>query len=79
MTTPTLRKELHKAIDTIADSKFLEAVYTIINEKTQEEEYSLSPEQWKEIDHRVKLHNTGKSKSYTVEQTMKYVKGRLKK
>ncbi len=79
MTTLTLRKELHKAIDSIEDSKFLEAVYTIINEKTQEEEYGLSSDQWKEIDYRVTLHNAGKSKSYTVEETMKHVKSRLKK
>lgn len=79
MTATALKKELHKAIDTISDSKFLEAVYTIINEKTREEEYGLTADQWKEIDHRVKLHKTGKSKSYTVDETMKYLKSRLKK
>lgn len=79
MTTATLKKNLHKAIDIIKDESFLQAVYTIVNEKTQEYESNLSPEQWAEIDHRVKLHKAGKSKSYSFEEVVKYAKGKLKK
>ena len=79
MTTTTLKKHLHKAIDIINDEGFLRAVYTIVNEKTHEYEPSLSPEQWAEIDHRVKLHKAGKSKSYSLEEVVKYAKGNLKK
>lgn len=79
MTTKTLKQNLHKAIDTIKDESFLQAVLTIVNEKTHEYEYDLSPEQWAEIDHRVKLHKAGKSKSYTIDEVSKYVKSRLKK
>lgn len=79
MTTATLKKNLHKAIDSIKDESFLQAVYTIVNEKTQEYDPNLSPEQWAEIDHRVKLHKAGKSKSYSLEEVVKYAKGKLKK
>ena len=79
MTTTTLKKHLHKAIDIIKDEDFLQAVYTIVNEKTHEYEPRLSPEQWAEIDHRVKLHKAGKSKSYSLEEVAKYAKGKLKK
>jgi hypothetical protein len=39
----------------------------------------LTDEQWAEIDHRVKLHKAGKSKSYTVDEVIKYAKGNIKK
>lgn len=79
MSARTLKQNLHKAIDSIKDESFLQAVSTIVNEKTHEYEYDLSPEQWAEIDHRVRLHKAGKSKSYTIDEVIKYAKGHFKK
>ena len=79
MTTKTLRQNLHKAIDNIKDDSFLQAVLTIVNEKKDNNEYDLSAEQWAEIDHRVKLHKAGKSKSYSLTEVVKYAKQKVKK
>jgi len=77
MTTTALKKELHKAIDGIDDATFLQAVYTIINEKKFQ--FDLSPGEWKEIERIQKLHKSGKSKSYSLEEVKNYAKSRLKK
>jgi hypothetical protein len=77
MTTAALKKELHKAIDDISDEAFLQAVYTIINEKKFQ--FDLSPEEWKEVELVQKQHKSGKSKSYSWEEVKNYSKGRSKK
>ncbi len=79
MTATTLKKELIKAIDNISDAGFLQAVYTIVNEKSREEEYDLSPEQWAEIERRRKNYISGKSKTYTWEETKKMMRSTLRK
>jgi hypothetical protein len=78
MTTTALKKELIKAIGNIDDNSFLEAVYTIVNEKNLEQRYELSPEQWKEIERRQKVHKAGKSKSYSLEETKKMMRESFK-
>jgi len=42
MTNSAIRKDIHKAIDTIKDDSFLKAVHVIISDKMeQEEDYTL--------------------------------------
>ena len=65
MTTATVKKELHKAIENIDDTSFLKAVFKIVNEKSKAIDYELSDEQWQEIERRRELHKTGKSKSFS--------------
>ena len=79
MTTTVLKKEMHQAIDVIEDAGFLKAVHTILNEKKDEYDHDLSPDQWEEIDRRIKLHKAGKSKNYTWEEVRAYAKSKLKK
>ncbi len=75
----SIKKELIKAIDSIYDANFLQAVYTIVNEKSREDEYELSAEQWSEIENRRKDYKGGKSKTYTWEETKKMMRTTLKK
>ena len=78
MTAITLKKQLHSAIDNINDSEFLEAVYKIISAKNDEAEYSISDNDWAEIERRRKLHKSGESKSYSWTEAKKIVIKQLK-
>ena len=80
MTTIKIRQKVHSLIDN-ADERILKMVYAMLKEDEKEEIASslLTDEQWAEIDHRVKLHKAGKSKSYTIDEVIKYAKGHLKK
>ena len=77
MTTTTLKSELHKAIDNIDDAVFLQAVFTIINEKKVQ--FDLNTEEWKELERVQKDHKSGKSKNHSWDEVKKYAKGKLKK
>ena len=79
MTATALKRELAKAIDNINDAGFLQAIYTIVNQKNHEQEYELSPEQWTEIERRRNNYKNGKSKIYTWEETKKMMRSTLKK
>lgn len=79
MTTSALKKQIHKVVDNIEDTSFLKAVYSILNEKSNEKEFSLSAEQKAMLDEREKLHKNGKSKSYSVKEVKKYLLSRLGK
>ena len=78
MTTASVKKELHRAIENIDDTGFLKAVFKIVNEKSKAIKYELTDEQWEEIERRRALHKTGKSKSYSWEETKSIVAKRLK-
>ena len=77
MTTTTLKKEIHKAIDNIDDDTFLQAVYTIVNEKKFQ--FDLSAAEWKEVELAQKQHKAGKSKSFSWDEVKNYAKGHSKK
>lgn len=77
MTTSAFRKELHKKIDSINDNAVLEAIYTILNHKT--ESYSLTSGQLSELDKRNELHETGQAKYYTMAEMKKKVVSKKKK
>ena len=80
MTTTTLKKELHHAIDKMSDSGFLKAVYAMIREYTisYDSDYQLSAEDKAELDKQKKLHKAGKSKSYTIAEVRKMALSKLK-
>ncbi len=79
MTTKSLKKELHNAIDSIDDSTFLEAIYTLLMDKSKENSFELSEPQIMELERRVKRHKEGKSKSYSIAEVKKYVISKAKK
>lgn len=79
MSIPNLKKQIYKAINTIEDQSFLQAVYTIVNDKLNESEFKLTEEQKAILDLRRKNHKSGKSKSYTIAETKALVAAHLKK
>jgi len=79
MTTTTLKKGIHKAVDHVNDSDILKAVYTILQKNTEEEEYALTPAQKRELDKRLAEHRAGKLKYYTFDQVKKAARKALGK
>ena len=71
MTTITLKKGIHKAVDNVNDSEILKAVYTILKKNTEEESYELTAAQKRELDKRLTAHKAGKLKYYTFEEVKK--------
>jgi len=80
MTTTTLKKQLHNAIEETADSAFLKAVYAMFKEYSSgyDSEYTLTAEDKAELDKRKKLRREGKSKSYSVNDVRKLALSKLK-
>ena len=71
MTKTTLKKKIYECIDHIDDNKVLEAVYTILNVHTYENEFELRAEDINIIEERRKLIIKGKEKTYTVAEVKK--------
>ena len=69
MTATLLKKKLTRAINEIDDTRFLEALHTIVSSKQEEElVYELSAAQKKELDRRLANYKSGKSKTYSWEE-----------
>ena len=73
MTLAAAKQKLHNYIDH-ADSKKVKAILTLLENET-EPEFGLSVAEWKELDDRWEEYLTGKTKSYTLEES----KGHMKK
>jgi putative addiction module component (TIGR02574 family) len=80
MTTIKIREKVHNIIDN-ADERILKVVYAMLKEfeKTETTISSLTDEQQEEIERRWKNHKSSKSKSYSLDEVNKLVKGMLKK
>jgi hypothetical protein len=79
MTTTALKKEIVKAIDTIEDENFLQAIYTIINNRNPRYDFELSNEDMRILREREVAYKSGKTKVYTKEEMRKRVLKNLKK
>ncbi len=81
MTTITLKKQLHKAIDETPDSVFLEAIYLLFKQYNGKNilDYELSAKDKAVLDEQKRMHNEGKTKSYSVAEVRKRAIARLKK
>jgi len=81
MTTRTLKKQLHQAIDDMPDAGFLKAVHALFKEYSvnYDNGYILSESEKKELDEEKRLHLAGKTKSYSVQEARKNAIARLKK
>ncbi|MFI5151092.1 MAG: hypothetical protein ACHQRM_15260 [Bacteroidia bacterium] len=81
MTTHTLKKELHRAIDDMADTSFLKAVHALFKEYAlnYDNAYELSASEKKELDIQKKNYEAGKTKSYSVSEVRKRAIASLKK
>ena len=79
MTTTTLKKGIHKAVDNVNDNEILKAVYTILQKNSEEELYTLAPAQKRELDKRLAEHKAGKLKYYTFDEVKKAARKALGK
>lgn len=73
MTTKALKKEITKAIDTIEDANFLQAIYTIINNHRPLYDFELSDEDKQILMEQEAEYKSGKAITYTKEQVRKMV------
>jgi hypothetical protein len=73
METALLREKLHTYINE-ADEKKLEAIYTILENEIEEENYSFSLSEITTFHKRRENHLTGKSKSFSIEETINLVR-----
>ncbi|MDP3929420.1 MAG: hypothetical protein Q8R57_10395 [Bacteroidota bacterium] len=73
MTTNTLKNEINKALNSINDKSFLEALYTIINTKKETYDYELNDADKVVLDDRKIAYKNGKAKTYTVSEVRKKV------
>ena len=65
MTTTLLKQNISKVINSIEDKNFLEAVYTIVSEKSVDAPFELNDSIKKELDKRKPNHKKGISTSHT--------------
>ncbi|HEV7232344.1 MAG TPA: hypothetical protein VGO45_13500 [Bacteroidia bacterium] len=81
MTTRTLKKQLHQAIDDMPDAGFLKAVHALFKEYPvrYDHGFELSEEEKKQLDEQKKLYVAGKTKSYSVSEVRKRAIAQLKK
>jgi hypothetical protein len=71
MTKTILKEKIHECIEHIDDNKILEAVYTILNKHTVQDDFELSKEDIKIISERRKAILSGKEKTYSVAEVKK--------
>lgn len=71
MSTTILKKQVTQIIGDINDKDFLQAVNTIVSNKTDEINPELSPEMKAELNLRKENHKKGNSKSYTWQSVKK--------
>ncbi len=79
MTTKTLKKQIHKTVDSINDAVLLEAVYTLLNKASQ----TLEDKEWTEndikiVEERKARYKAGKEKSMTLDEFNKKMKKKFK-
>jgi hypothetical protein len=72
MSTAQIRQQLHDYIDSAEDKK-LKAIFTLV-ENDLVDDYSLTPEQKKELDKRYKDHQNGVGRTYTWNETVAMAK-----
>ena len=72
MKTAAIKQEMHHAIDIIDDSSFLKAIYTILNDKSKE--YEFTNEEKSVISDRLEKYEKRESKLYTWQEVKTAVK-----
>ncbi len=73
MTKTLLKKKIYECIDHIDDDKLLEAVYTILNGHTTQNDFQLSQNDIKIIEARKKSILKGQEKTYSVAEVKKKI------
>jgi hypothetical protein len=78
MTKLKLKKEIHKAIDSINDEVLLTAVYTLLN-KVSNSEQELSDDEVRIVEEREANYKSGKTKAITVSEFNKKIRKKFGK
>lgn len=78
MTRVQIKNKVQDYLDH-ADERILKMVYALLKEyqKTPDSESLMTDAQKVEIDRRWKLHKSGKSKSYTIEEMRQHITAKL--
>jgi len=77
MNTSTLKKELHHAIDVVADNSLLETVYTLLQKSMYM--YELNAAQKKELQHRLAAIDAGAVSSVPYKTSINSIRKSIKK
>jgi Putative addiction module component len=78
MNKQSIRKNLHKYIDTIEDSNYLKVIHDLVSLKAEESSFELSAKEKAILDDRMEKHLSGESKSYTWEEVKKSLTSKKK-
>ena len=73
MTTAALKKEIKKVIENIDDNRVLEAVFVLLNNNVQNDNYILSDEDMAVIEEGEAEYKSGKTKTYTAAEVRKKI------
>ncbi len=70
ITEPTLKDKIHFAISDIEDEKFLESIYTILNDKNMQNRLVLEPDDkiLVELNNRRAKYLSGEEKAFSLEE-----------
>jgi len=68
MTKTALRKKIVDCVEQVQNEKILEAVYTLLNEQSDNNDYEISAADWKIIEASRKVVLNGEEKLYTAAQ-----------
>lgn len=78
MTKATLKKNIHKAIDSIDDEAVLQAVYTLLN-RVSVDDYEWTDEDIRIVEERREAYLSGKAKMHGLEEVNKKIRKKLGK
>jgi hypothetical protein len=73
MTRTTLKKNIHKAVDSINDDTLLQAVYTLLS-RVSDDDYEWTKEDIRIAEERRASYLSGKAKMYTLAEVNKMIK-----
>ena len=78
MTLAAVKEKLHSYIEH-ADSKKLQAIYTLLEDEINTSNYNYDDKTLKMLEERSNNYEKGLTKGYTVDQSMKRIKKAIKK
>ncbi len=76
MSVSEIKDELHKAIDTIENKEFLEALLTIASSKNQQGDYHLSEDEIRTLEERYERFLKGEEKAISIEELKNKTRGK---
>jgi len=74
MDTILLKSKINKAVNSIDDESFLEAIYVIINKHNNEITYQIDHDEIQLLNERKELYESGKAKTYSVQEVREKIK-----